>query len=249
MSNRITSVWAAIAAVGLVTSAQATNYNITWLDQGPTLFGTQVPNNSNYFLPGLGMVNVSYNISSDFFHGRTQEGLLQNGSVALGPDTWSWNNHELFAATLQTGPDPLVPVPWDITYTFQNPVPAGSLVVGVAGLGQTSSFGGGATVATVFQNGTFLGDWSGGGNWGPTQYTGGAGVFSMQNSQTGAGGIDPWWNTPLGVVRIDDVVSSITVHFSHIRGDGAGANIGFIPAPGTASLLAMAGLVSARRRR
>lgn len=43
---------------------------------------------------------------------------------------------------------------------------------------------------------------------------------------TGAGGVDPHWNTPLGVVRIDDPVSSLTVIFNQLRGDGVGVNIG-----------------------
>ena len=97
--------------------------------------------------------------------------------------------------------------------------------VGASGMGRRRALG--ATVVTVNQNGTFLGDWSGGGNYGPTQLTGGAGVFQMQNSLTGPGGQDPWWNTPLGVVRIDDAISSLTVNFSQIRGDGIGFNIGF----------------------
>ena len=64
---------------------------------------------------------------------------------------------------------------------------------------------------------------------GASQFTGGAGTFSVQNSVTNAGGINPWWNTQLGVVRIDDAVSSITVYQSQIRGDGIGVNVGFEP--------------------
>ena len=72
----------------------------------------------------------------------------------------------------------------------------------------------------------------------------------MQNSLTGPGGVDPHWNTELGVVRINDAVSSITVDFSQISGDGAGVNIGYaVPAPGSITLLAAAaGLVTRRRR-
>ena len=123
------------------------------------------------------------------------------------------------------GPDPIVPLTWTVTYTFPGTLPAGTVYVGADGMGQTTSFGGGATVVTVNQNGTFLGDWTGGGGpWGPTQFTPG---FSMQNSLNGAGGLDPWWNTPLGVVKVTDAVSSITINGSQIRGDGIGFNIGF----------------------
>ncbi len=246
---RNTFLAAGLALSGLAGTANASVITIDWLDMTSTPFNSSVPNNSNFFMPGLGNVNVTYNISSDFIHSRLTNPSLHNGSIVNGPDTYTWGNHEQFAATLLSGPDPLVPMPWDITFTFQNAVPAGSIYVGVAGLGQTTSFGGGATVATVNQNGTFIGDEDGGNNWGATQFTGGVGTFSMQNSVNGAGGQDPHWNTALGVVRIDDTVSSITVHFSHIRGDGAGAIIGYVPAPGSAALMGLAGLVAARRRR
>jgi|TARA_R110000782_G_scaffold12913_5_gene38262 hypothetical protein len=230
-------------------SASAAVYGINWLDMTPTVNGQPVPNNSNFFLAGVGNVNVTYNISGVFSHARLINPSMQGQNIVNGPDTYQWGNHELFAATLLDGPDPLVPVAWDITYTFQNAVAAGSLYVGVAGLGQTTSFGGGATVATVNQNGTFLGDFIGSNNWGATQFTPGAGTFSMQNSVTGAGGIDPHWNSGLGLVRIDDTVSSLTVHFSHIRGDGAGVNIGYVPAPASVGLLGLGGLMAGRRRR
>ncbi|MCA9273677.1 MAG: hypothetical protein KDA31_11615 [Phycisphaerales bacterium] len=233
----------------LAGSASANVFTIDWLNMSPVPNGQQVPNNSNYFLPGLGNVNVSYNISSDFFHGRNVEPLLQNQGFTSGPDTYNWTNHELFAATLLTGPDPLVAVPWDVTFTFSGTVNPGQIYVGVAGLGSTTSSGGGSTIATVNQNGTYLGEYIGPNNWGPTQFTGGPGTFSMQNSLSAPGGVDPHWNTGLAVVRIDDAVSSITVHFSHIRGDGAGVNIGYIPAPSSAALLSLSGLVAFRRRR
>ena len=71
----------------------------------------------------------------------------------------------------------------------------------------------------------------------------------MQNSLTGLGGQDPWWNTPLGVVRIDDPISSLTINFSQIRGDGIGVNIAAIPEPATAALVGLGALLVARRRR
>lgn len=241
---------AAAACVSLLAgTASATVFTIDWLDMSPTAFGTSIPNNSNYFLPGLGNVNVTYNISGSFFHARTTEPTLQNGSIAFGPDTYQWGAHEQYGAVLQTSSDPLVPVSWDITFSFSGSVPAGSIFVGVAGLGSTTSFGGGSTVATVGQNGTFIGDEDGGNNWGATQFTGGPGTFSMQNSLSAPGGQNPHWNSALGVVRIDDVVSSITVKFSHISGDGAGVNIGYIPAPATSVLVGLGGLAALRRRR
>lgn len=214
------AAWASLAV--------AANIPITWLNMAPTPFGSSVPNGSIFILPGVGNVLVTYSIPSTFTDSRTTNLCLQNGSVVSGPDTYSWTNHELFATVLNSGPDPLVPVQWTITYTFPSTLPAGTIYVGIAGLGATTSFGGGTSTATVNQNGTFLGDWSGGcGPWGPTQYTGGVGTFQMQNSVTGPGGLDPNWNTPLGVVRINDAVSSVTLIFNQLRGDGVGGNIGY----------------------
>ncbi len=229
--------------------ARATNYNIDWLNMSPTPLGSSVPNNSSFNLPGVGLVTVNYSIPSGFTDARFQNPLLTAGNVTSGLDNYAWTNAELFAATNNVSVSPLVGAPWNITYTFPGTVAAGSLVVGVSGLGQTTSFGGGASTAEVFQNGTFLGDWSGGGNYGPTQFTAGN-PFQMQNSLTGAGGADPWWNTPLGVVRIDDAVNSLTVRFAQISGDGVGVNIGYIvPEPSTALLLGMGGVCVALRRR
>lgn len=244
------SAAALMALAGAAGTAQGATFNIDWLNMAPTPFGSSVPNNSNFLLPGVGLVNVTYSIPSTFTDARLFNADLQNGNVVSGPDTYSWGAHELFATVLNSGPDPLVPVPWSITYTFPGTLPANSIVVGISGLGATTSFGGGASTATVNQNGTFLGDWSGaGGPWGPTQFTGGAGTFTMQNSLTGPGGIDPHWNTPLGVVLINDALSSITLNFSQLRGDGVGGNIGFVPAPGVVGLLGLGGLVAVRRRR
>jgi hypothetical protein len=248
--NRAATALGIAALCASAGSASASIVNIDWLDMGPTLFGSSVPNNSNFNLPGVGLVNVTYSIPAGFSDARTTNPLLQNGSVVSGPDTYSWSAHELFGATNLVPADPIVGVPWRITFTLPSTVSANRIYVGVAGLGQTTSFGGGATTATVNQNGTFLGDWVSGGGYGPTQFAGGAGTFTMQNSLTGAGGADPWWNTELGVVQINDAVSSITVDFMHIAGDGAGVNIGYsVPAPGSVGLLGAAGLLATTRRR
>lgn len=241
---------AAVLLGAAVPSAGAAVVNINWLQMSPPAFGSQVPNGSIYNLPGLGNVTVTYTIPNTFAHSRGNNPLLTTGSVVSGPNTYTWSNWEQFGAVLTTGPDPLVPVPWRLTFSWSNPVPANSIYVGVAGLGRTTSFGGGMTTATVNQNGTFLGDYTGGGNYGLNQFTPGAGTFMLNNSVTGAGGADPHWNTALGVVQINDPnLTSLTIDFSHIRGDGAGANIGFVPTPGAAAVLGLGGLLAARRRR
>ena len=229
--------------------ANAALYSINWMNMAPTPYGSSVPNNSVFNLPGVGNVTMTYSIPTTFSDARVANPFLTAGNVVNGPDTYSWTNEELFGTTNLASSSPLVGVPWQITYTFPGTVPAGTLALGIAGLGQTTSFGGGASTATVFQNGTFLGDWTGGGNYGATQYSAGN-PFQMQNSVTGAGGADPWWNTAFGVVRIDDAVNSLTVDFRQISGDGVGVNIGYIiPEPATAMLLGITGVLTLVRRR
>jgi hypothetical protein len=226
-------------------SAFGATFNLNWLNMAPTPIGSSVPNNSVYNLPGVGNVTISYAFTGSFTDNRGTNATMQNGSVVSGPDTYQWGAHETFGATNLGSTSGT----WNITYTFPSLQPAGSIYLGVLGLGATTSFGGGATTATVNQNGTFLGDWSGGNNFGATQFTSGAGTFQMQNSVAGAGGQDPWWNTQLGIVRINDPISSLTVHVSQLSGDGIGLNIASVPAPGATALLGIAGVIAARRRR
>jgi hypothetical protein len=243
--NRLIVGVGACVAVLCGTTLPAAAVPLNWMNMAPTPFGTSVPNNSVYTLPGIGNVTVSYAFTGTFADSRFQNPLLLNGNVSA--NAYTWGNQELFAATNlgQTGQ----PSNWRITYTFTSLLPGGSIYLGVSGLGRTTNNGGMMTVASVNQNGTYLGDWSGGGNYGLTQFTGGPGVFSLNNSVTGAGGADPWWNTSLAVIRIDDQISSLTVNFSQLEGDGLGLNIASVPAPGAAALLGLGAAAALRRRR
>lgn len=249
MTTRRLIVPSLLALAAAASPAMAVNYTLNWLDHSPTPFGSPVPNNSVFFLPGVGNVTVSYNIPATYQHARFQNPFLQNGNVTSGADNYAWTNQELFGAT-SFAPVPPINTSWDITYTFPGTQPAGTIILGVAGLGRTTSGGGGITTATVNQNGNFLGDWISGGGYGATQFIPGAGTFTMQNSVTGAGGQNPWWNTELGLVKIMDPISSLTVHFSQLSGDGVGVNIAsFVPTPGAAVLAGLSGLTLIRRRR
>jgi hypothetical protein len=227
VTRAVVGIGSVLLAVATIASSASAATVISWLDMSPTTYGSPVPNSTVINVPGIGNVTITYSIPANVTHVRQAGGAFVAGSIGAT----SWSNYEDYSTIFTDGPDPLVPVTWSITYTFPTTLAAGTVYFGSIGLGQTSSFGGGASVYTVNQNGTFLGDWTDGGPWGPTQYTGGAGTFSVQNSLTGSGGLNPWWNTPLGVVRIDDAVSSLTVNCSQIRGDGIAENIGFVVEP------------------
>lgn len=250
-SSHLAALTLALPLLG-ASQAHAANFTINWLNMSPTPFGTPVPNNSNFTLPGVGNVNVTYSIPAQFSHVRQTNALLQNGNVTSGPDNYAWGAHEMFGAT-NNGPVlvPLQTTQWTITYTFSGTVPANTLYVGAMGIGRTNAPQAGDSLVTVNQNGTFLGDWSGGGNWGATLYNGGPGTFNMTNTQVNAGGADPWWNSQLGVVQINDAVSSLTIIVDQLPGDGLGVNIGsvVVPSPGALSLLGAGGLLALRRRR
>jgi hypothetical protein len=238
-----------LACVGLVLAFAASNasasiYSVDWMQMTPTAFGSAPPFTGTYNLPGIGSVQMTYTALTNFTEARFQNVNLLTGSVAYGGDNYSWTNNELLARTnFNSAPNPINTL-WQVTYTFPSTIPAGQLILGVSGLGRRNPTPGTnetiadcTSIASVSQNGTFLGDWTNGQNWGATAFTGGAGSFSMQNSQTGNGGADPWWNTGLALVRIDDPISSLTITFAHTSGDGLGVNIASVPEPSTLALL------------
>jgi len=260
MLNRFALVTVAgLALAAATSSASASNFTINWLNQstpsfGPAVpFGGVVPSGVIYNDPNFGLVQITYSAPAvGFSQVRNTDPQTQNGTIVSGPDTYTFGAHENFART-NLGPltgGLALPSRWGMTYRFlSGPVPAGSLVVGITGLGATTSFGGGASNAMVFQNGTFLGDWQTGTTYGATQFTPGVGMFTLQNSVTDAGGVNPHWNTALGVTLINATVSSLSIEFSQLPGDGVGVNIGFVPSPSAAALLGLGGLLAARRRR
>lgn len=243
-------------ALALVTAtASAASYNVNWMQMAPTPFGNAPPAVGTYNLPGIGSVQMAYSLHPDFVEARLAVGPLAVGSVTSGGDTYAWTSQECLART-NWAYSGVVNSSWFVTYTFSGTVPAGKLVVGVQGLGRRDPNPGETafdcmTTVSCLQNGTHLGDFTGSMNVGATQFTDNTGSFDMINSLTGAGGYDPWWNTGLAVVMIDDAVSSITLRVSHTGGDGIGVNIGSVevPAPGAAALAGLGALVAVRRRR
>lgn len=250
MNTRRTLI-ASLAGLALAAPASAAGYTIDWLQMAPTAFGSAPINGASYNLPGVGLVQVSWTSVINFTESRLdQNPNFFGGSVSYGGDTYGWTNIEQFARA-NWQPAPPVNQSWDITYTFPTTVAAGSIILGVSGLGrQDAGVPGAVSTATVAQNGTYLGEYFGGGPWGPNLYTSGTGWFSLENAVTGVGGANPHWNTALALVRIDDAVNSLTVRFVQTSGDGVGLDIGvLVPTPGAAALLGLAGVAGLRRRR
>ena len=221
----VTALFAIAGGATALSAAPPNNVHIRWLNMSPTPLGSPVPNGSVINVPGIGNVTVTYSVPSHWVHARSKPAAFVTGSVLSGQDLYDWSNYEYFSTIFTPGG--LGPESATITYTFPRVLPAGSVFVGALGLGATTSFGGGTSTTTVNQNGTFLGDHIVDPTFGASFFIDGTGTFTLQNSVTGAGGANPHWNTQLGVVRIDDAVSSITVHQSQLRGDGIGVNIGF----------------------
>lgn len=242
----------ASAALAVVLAAGAAHAQpVTWMQMTPTAFGGTPPSGSTYSLPGVGPVTMTYTADPNLTTTRGDQTATFGGGTA---GTYSWGAVEQFGRT-HVNPTPLT-VAWSVTYTFSGTIPAQSLVLGVAGLGRRDAVPGGTPGAvsdvTVNQNGTYAGEFFGtGGPFGANLYTGSLGQFKLENSVTGIGGANPHWNTAWGVVRIDDAISSLTVHVVQTAGDGLGMNIGVIvPAPGAATaMLGMSGLAALRRRR
>lgn len=257
MNNHITRILtcAALALVFTVSTASAALYSVDWMQMTPTPFNSAPPFSSSYSLTGVGSVQMAYTGPlGDFTESRLQLPIMQNGSVASGGDTYSWTSHETLGRT-NWGYSGILNSAWQVTYTFSNTIPAGQLILGVQGLGRRDPNQGEnaqdcITTAFVAQNGTYFGDWINGGNYGATLFSGGPGSFSMMNSVTGPGGNDPWWNTGLALVRIDDAVNSLTVRFNQTAGDGIGVNLGVIvPEPSSIAMLLLGGIAALRRWR
>lgn len=218
--------------------AAAVPITIDWLTMSPPVVGGTIPNGSVYSVAGIGNVTVTYSVPGDWAVQRGQNAGFTIGSVPAGPG-YQWTDYEYVSTIFTTGA--LGPVVGTITFTFPSTLPPNSVYVGTIGLGQTSQDPqglSGTSTSRVLQNGTFLGDFIGDPTFGASLFTNGPGFFVVQNSQTGPGGANPWWNSQLGVTEVNDAVSSITVIQTALRGDGIGVNVGFnhelvTPAGGT----------------
>jgi len=239
-----------LAACGSMAHASA--FNVDWLDTSAVAHLDNIASGSVFNLPGYGNVQLDYTLQAGPLNNvHNVSAAAQNGTLVAGPDTYSWGAIGAFSRVNfnPTGSSDS----YSVTYTFLNgAMPAGELALAVSGLGRVDLVvPGSITTATVNQNGTFLGDYNVG-SFGPTEFTGGAGSFVMRNSLPGdlTPG-NPSFNSQLGIVRIDDGVTSLTINMSQIGQDGIGMTVGriSIPAPGAAGLLGIFAAAAMRRRR
>lgn len=214
-----------VLAVAVVPAAEAATIPITWLELAPTPFSGTPTNGGVYSVPGIGNVTVTYAVPAHWTPSRQQHPGATTNSVTFGSDTYQWTNYEFFGTYFDVGA--LGPETGTITYTFPTTLGAGCVYVSPIGLGATTSFGGGTSTTNVTQNGAYLGYFIADPANGVPQYNPGVGSFSVQNSTTGAGGVNPHWNSHPALVRIEDAISSLTITQSQLRGDGIGVAVGF----------------------
>lgn len=247
-----------LCAVGFVLalapSARSTPISqVDWLALAPTPFGVSPPA-AGYPLAGLGTVQLTYTGDSEYGQARVQNPALVSGSVTYSDVRYAWTNHETLGRT-HGWTSEVLSSSWEITYRFSQTVAPGRLIVGIQGLGRRNPAVGESpedvrTTALVIGGGTYLGDWKGGANYGPTTASVDLGGLSLVNALSGPGEANPWWNTGLALIRIDVPVNSLTVRFNQTRGDGVGINIGaMVPEPASALLLVLGGALGLRRSR
>jgi hypothetical protein len=240
--------------------AKATNYNIDWLSYAPVAVGAAPAPVGTYAssVPGVGPVTVSFSAVTGFTDARVMNPTVQNGSVTVGGDTFAWGPQEVLGRTYTTqGPNDPINKSWKLLYTLSNPLPAGvDVVLGVYGLGKRSPNPGEAptglaTLAHVYSPvGTYqqLGDYVTSNNWGATQISTLPGSFTLENSVTALGGLDPNWNSQVALTHFTSawVGNQLQLSFDQTLGDGIGVNIGFtqaVPEPESATLF-LAGMVA-----
>jgi hypothetical protein len=256
LKSNVLSVVVVAAVAASASVGRASVNTIDWLNYTPhavNVSGDTITNGEIFNLVGIGNVRVDYTNFSVATPYRANRASLIAGSVISGGDTYNWSDFEDFRRVNFNSEGTITQ--WSVTYTFLGgPVAAGNLYVGAWGLGRLDlNYSGNISVATVNQSGAFIGQYDGGdAALGAAQYTGGVGTFNLRNSipgDTTPG--NPAFNSALGIVRIDDAVSSLTFTVDHIGFDGLGVNIGttLVPEPGAAAILALGGLIATRRRR
>ncbi len=205
--------------------ARAAAYKIRWLDLSSVGLNSSVPSGTTFTLPGYnGVVTVSYTSTSPEWTRDTYL-PMQNGIVTSPAGVYGWTSVDYLAAVDVTGL-----IDYTLTFTFTGPgplPPPEQLVLGSIGLG--GHLADGPTIATVYQNGYFLGDWNLGAGFGPTICTPSVNMFTLTNFL-----VDPapgYFNTDFGLTRIDDsIAGSLTISVHQVGGDGIGFTIG-LPEP------------------
>jgi len=258
-----------VSAILLASSAalSAATYTANWMDLSvDTLSSTPIASNANipqfsqFNLPGYGNVRVSISANPVFVTtGPVSNNLVRgtgaldnNGSITVGPDTLQWGVVDSINGVNGFGFEDNPDANYTVSFTFMGTVvlAPGELLLGVSGIGNNEQPS--SSSITVNRAGALLGEFDLGSAYAPTIFTPGVGSFTLTNGtpSPSAG----FFNTDFSVSVLTGPVNpgdTITLSMVHIDQDGFGANWGLVqvPEPSAAALLGLAGLGLLVRRR
>jgi hypothetical protein len=184
----------------------------------------QMPGSGNFnspttfYLPDYGNVQVTESTAPATYFDQT--GAYNQGA---GNYTWGTDTQRLNVLNTQQNN-----INYKVTFSFLNGAPdLSKLVVVPVGLAH-------GTTATIDQQGSLVGEYSFGGITSTTLYNSGTMTFSSMGDH------DPF-NTGWALFQLDQAdgsISSISLTFNQIPGDGVGFTLGYqTPEPGTLALL------------
>ncbi len=189
---------------------------------------------TTFNLPGYGNVQVTENTEPATFFDQTGAYNQSAGNYSWGTDTQRLNVYNTSQGRWG----------YTVTFSFLNGAPdLSKLVVVPVGLAD-------GTTATIDQQGSLVGEYSFGGSTSTTLYNPGTMTFSSQGNADRS-------NTGWALFQLnpkDGSISSISLAFDQISGDGVGFTLGYVnntPEPGTLLLMAsgVAGIGGILRRR
>jgi len=198
----------------------------------------QMPGSGNFsspttfYLPGYGNVQVTEGTAPATYWDQT-------GAYNQGAGIYTWGTDTQRLNVLNTQP---TNINYTVTFSFLNGAPdLSKLIVVPVGLAR-------GTTAQIDQQGSLVGEYSFGGTTSTTLYNSGTMTFSSMGDH------DPF-NTGWALFQLnqsDGAISSVSLAFNQIPGDGVGFTLGYqAPEPSTLVLLgtAVAGLAGVMRRR
>jgi len=209
-----------VAALAIVSLAMA----VPHADATVPLQYLQMPSSGNFAspttfnLPGYGNVQVTESTEPATFWDQTGAYNQSAGNYSWGTDTQRLNVYNISQSNWQ----------YTVTFSFLNGAPDLSrLIVVPVGLAV-------GTTAKIDQQGSLVGEYSFGGITSTTLYNSGTMTFSSQGN---GDRVNTGWAL-FQLDKSDGAISSVSLTFDQISGDGAGFTLGYTnPAPEPGSLI------------